>query len=284
MMEEKEHIGQLFDGISGTYDKLNHLLSLNIDKLWRRKAVSRLQAVSKLLDVAIGTADLSLEILRQGKAGSITGIDLSRNMMEIGLAKCLGKGIDAQWLDPQTFKQADASGAETSSAGTSSSMSSCEQRTFHNQKVSNKNNRRTETVNLPTIRFMEASALDIPFADNSFDALTCAYGVRNFSNLDRGLSEMYRVLHGDGQLLILEFSYPSNCVARALYDFFFSKIMPLIGRMVSHDPKAYTYFRNSVKNFIWGDAMAERLKAAGFRDVSYKPLTFGITTIYLARK
>lgn len=248
-MEEKEHIGQLFDGISGTYDKLNHLLSLNIDKLWRRKAVRRLQAVSKLLDVAIGTADLAIEIIRQGKACSITGIDLSRNMMEIGLKKARSKGIDAQWVDLQTFKQ-----AETSDAGTS------------------------------TIRFMEASALNMPFADNSFDALTCAYGIRNFSNLDRGLSEMYRTLHGDGQLLILEFSYPSNRIVRALYDFFFSKIMPLIGRMVSHDPKAYTYFRNSVKNFIWGDAMAERLKAVGFRDVCYKPLTFGITTIYLARK
>ena len=284
MMEEKEHIGQLFDGISGTYDKLNHLLSLNIDKLWRRKAVSLLKHAGNLLDVAIGTADLSLEILRQGKAGSITGIDLSRNMMEIGLNKCFGKDIDAQWLDPQTLKQAGTSICDAMPACTATSGSSCEQRTFHNQKVSNKNNRRTETVNLPTIRFMEASALDIPFADNSFDALTCAYGIRNFSNLDRGLSEMYRVLHGDGQLLILEFSYPSNRVVRALYDFFFSKIMPLIGRMVSHDPKAYTYFRNSVKNFIWGEAMAERLKAAGFRDVCYKPLTFGITTIYLARK
>lgn len=283
-MEEKEHIGQLFDGISGTYDKLNHLLSLNIDKLWRRKAVSCLQAVSKLLDVAIGTADLSLEIFRQGKAGSITGIDLSRNMMEIGLTKCLGKGIDAQWLEPQALKQADTSICDAMPACTATSGSSCEQRTFHNQKVSNKNNRRTETVNLPTIRFMEASALEMPFADNSFDALTCAYGIRNFSNLERGLSEMHRVLHGDGQLLILEFSYPSNRVVRTLYDFFFSKIMPLIGRMVSHDPKAYTYFRNSVKNFIWGDAMVERLKATGFRDVSYKPLTFGITTIYLARK
>ena len=254
MMEEKEHIGQLFDGISGTYDKLNHLLSLNIDKLWRRKAVSRLQAVSNLLDVAIGTADLSLEILRQGKAGSITGIDLSRNMMEIGLNKCHGKGIDAQWLDSQTFNQADASGAEASSTGTG------------------------------TIRFMEASALDMPFADNSFDALTCAYGVRNFSNLDRGLSEMYRVLHGDGQLLILEFSYPGNRIVRALYDFFFSKIMPLIGRMVSRDPKAYTYFRNSVKNFIWGETMAAHLRQAGFHNVSFKTLTFGITTIYLAHK
>lgn len=254
-MEEKKDIGHLFDVIADTYDRTNHILSLDIDKFWRRRAVRCLKPVNQLLDVAIGTADLSLEILRQSKASEITGIDLSRRMMELGFQKVISKGIDAQWIaSPETSEQNIGTGSLQQEKGTRK------------------------------IKFLEASALDIPFANNSFEAITCAYGVRNFSNLDQGLAEMYRVLRGDGQLMILEFSYPGNRLIRILYDFFFSQIMPLIGGTVSHHLKAYTYFRNSVKNFIWGDAMAERLRAAGFKNVSYKTLTQGITTIYLARK
>ena len=230
MLEEKKNIGSLFDRISGTYDRFNHVLSLNSDKRWRRKAVRAMSEAGELLDVAIGTADLSIEILRQKKAGSITGIDLSAKMMEIGRAK-----------------------AEKAGYG-------------------------------DMIGFLEESALAMPFADGSFDAVTCSYGVRNFSDLDKGLSEMCRVLKSGGQLMILEFSYPENRLVRAVYDFFFSHLMPVVGRVISKDPKAYLYFRDSVKNFVWGEEMAARISGAGFSDVSFRTLSFGITTIYLARK
>ena len=229
-MVEKKDIGKLFDGIAGTYDRFNHLLSLNVDKVWRRKAVQSLRRGDKVLDVATGTADLALEIIRQEKAGEVTGIDISSGMMEIGRKKVEKKGLSGR------------------------------------------------------IVLSEGSALDIPFPDGFFDAVTCAYGVRNFSNPDKGLKEMYRVLRSGGQLAILEFSYPSGKVTGKMYDIFFTRLMPVVGKAISRDKKAYVYFRDSVKGFVWGEKMAARIGAAGFVDVRFRPMTFGISTLYTANK
>lgn len=227
---DKKHVGSLFDSIASTYDRFNHLLSLNIDKRWRRRAVRQLRPADHLLDVAVGTADLAIEVIRQNKASRVTGIDISTGMMDIGAQKI-------------------------SQAGMSQS-----------------------------ITLLEASALEMPFADNTFSAVTCAYGVRNFSNLDQGLAEMFRVMKPGGQLIILEFSYPQNVIIRWCYNLFFTHLMPLVGKVVSRNSGAYLYFRQSVKNFIWGEAMAQRLAAAGFAQVSYRPMTLGITTLYMAQK
>ncbi|MBQ0160555.1 MAG: bifunctional demethylmenaquinone methyltransferase/2-methoxy-6-polyprenyl-1,4-benzoquinol methylase UbiE [Bacteroidales bacterium] len=227
---DKKHVGSLFDSIASTYDRFNHLLSLNIDKRWRRRAVRQLRPADHLLDVAVGTADLAIEVIRQNKASRVTGIDISTGMMDIGAQKI-------------------------SQAGMSQS-----------------------------ITLLEASALEMPFADSTFSAVTCAYGVRNFSNLDQGLAEMFRVMKPGGQLIILEFSYPQNVIIRWCYNLFFTHLMPLVGKAVSRNSGAYLYFRQSVKNFIWGEAMAQRLAAAGFAQVSYRPMTLGITTLYMAQK
>lgn len=228
-MNEKNNIGALFDRIAHSYDKLNHLLSLNIDKRWRRKAVKQLVPCQNLLDGAIGTADLAIEIVKQGKAQHVMGIDLSKEMMKIGAEK-----VEKAHLQEQ-------------------------------------------------ISFTEGSAMELPYPDGHFDAVTCAYGVRNFSNLDQGLREMRRVLKSGGQLMILEFSYPKNKIIAWFYDIYFSKILPKIGQWMSKDKTAYQYLNSSVKNFIWGEAMAAKLEKAGFCDLNYKTLSFGITTIYTAR-
>lgn len=229
-MDKSRDIGRLFDGIAPTYDRFNHLLSLNIDRRWRRYTVGKLNYAGELLDVATGTADLAIEIARRNKAGHVTGMDISTGMMQIGQSK-----VEALSMQNR-------------------------------------------------ISFLEGSALDIPFESCTFDAVTCAYGVRNFSDLDRGLSEMFRVLRPGGQLLILEFSYPENAAVRMLYDFFFTHIMPLVGKVVSKDKGAYLYFRDSVKGFIWGEEMVSRISAAGFSKVSCKALSLGITTLYSAVK
>lgn len=235
-MNDKKNIGSLFDRIAGKYDFLNHLLSLNIDKRWRKKAVKTLDKSKcenmQCLDVAIGTADLAIELARQLEKQNatfhITGIDLSEEMMHLGEKKV-------------------------------------EKRRWQNR-----------------ISFMKASALDMPFADNSFDVVTCSYGVRNFSNLEKGLAEMQRVLKPNGSLMILEFSYPTNKVVAWAYDLYFTHIMPFVGRLLSKDKTAYTYLNRSVKTFIWGEEMCARLTAAGFNHTTHKPLTFGISTIYTA--
>lgn len=230
MDNEKQHIGQLFDRIAGTYDGLNHLLSLNIDKRWRRRAIRMLKPAEQVLDVAIGTADLTIEILRQGKAQHVTGIDLSHGMLAIGEQKVAKRGY------------------------------------------------------APQVQFDYGSAQQMPYANASFDTVTCAYGVRNFANMDEGLSEMYRVLRTGGELMVLEFSYPTNPVIRWGYDLYFTHLLPFIGNLFSRDKGAYSYLNRSVKNFPYGEAFCRHLRKAGFTQIKATPLTFGISTIYTAVK
>lgn len=218
----------MFDRIAGTYDGLNHGLSLNIDRCWRRKTAKLMPPAQHVLDVAIGTADLTIEMLRWGKAQQVTGLDLSDKMMAIGKAKCVKRKLNTA--------------------------------------------------------FVHGNAQEMPFADESFDGVTCAFGCRNFSDLDAGLKEMYRVLKPGGQVTILEFSYPTNRVVRAVYDLYFTRILPGIGRIVSRDKTAYTYLNRSVKSFCWGEAFVQHLHDAGFRNEHFTPLSLGIATIYTAIK
>lgn len=229
-MQEKQNIGSLFDRIAGTYDRLNHLLSFNADRRWRRVAVRDMQPAEQVLDVAIGTADLTIELLRRQRAQQVIGIDLSEEMMAIGQTKINQSGLTNRVL------------------------------------------------------FQQASALDMPFEADRFDAVTCSYGVRNFADLDQGLREMYRVLRPGGEMMILEFSYPSNRLIAWGYDLYFSHVLPFVGRLFSRDQTAYSYLNRSVKNFIWGEAMCRRLETVGFRAVRSRTLSLGITTIYRAVK
>lgn len=228
LKQKKKEIGALFDNISGTYDFLNHFLSLGIDRYWRKKAIADMPVQEEVLDVAIGTADLTLEMFRRKKAQKVVGIDLSEQMMAIGKKKLQRYGYSAT--------------------------------------------------------FLPADAQAMPFADNCFDGVTCAYGCRNFSNLHAGLSEMYRVLKSGGSLVILEFSYPTRPLIRWLYDLYFSRILPLVGKCISRDKDAYTYLNRSVKGFCYGEAFAQQLREAGFTDIHCEPLTWGITTVYRATK
>ena len=224
--EQKQHIGILFDGIAGTYEALHHLLSFNIDKRWRRRLAKTMKPCTQALDVAIGTGDLSLDMMRRHKAKRIVGIDLSTEMMRIGARKAQGFDIE----------------------------------------------------------FREASALAMPFEDGTFEAVTCGFGCRNFSDLSQGLKEMFRVLCTGGEVLILEFSYPQNRFVAWCYDIYFSHILPHVGALMSHDRRAYRYLNRSVKGFVWGEDFCEQMRQAGFVQVTHTPLTCGIATLYRGKK
>lgn len=229
-MNEKENIGRLFDRIARRYDRFNHLLSLGIDKRWRRRGVRNMQAHKSVLDVAVGTGDLALELLLQNKAEQVTGIDLSDEMMRLAAHKADKAGL-------------------------------AERLTLQN-----------------------ANAQALPFANSTFDAVACSFGIRNFAELDKGLQEMNRVLKPGGELLILEFAYPSNRFVRIFYDLYFVHLMPLLGQLLTGDRKPFLYFRESVRGFLWGEALAEKLRAAGFRNITFTPLSFSIAMTYKANK
>jgi demethylmenaquinone methyltransferase/2-methoxy-6-polyprenyl-1,4-benzoquinol methylase len=134
------------------------------------------------------------------------------------------------------------------------------------------------------IELLSGDSENLPFADNSFDALTVGFGVRNFGNLEKGLSNMYRVLKPGGKAVILEFSKPRIFPVKQVYNFYFRRICPFIGKLFSKDNRAYTYLNESVTAFPDGTDFLKIMKVTGYLDCTQTPLTFGIATIYTGRK
>jgi len=233
---ESEHarrVRDMFAGIASRYDLLNHLLSGNTDKRWRRLVAKKLQAAlsikgARALDVACGTGDLSLALAKASGA-QIIGTDFCRPMLEIAARK----------------------------AGTNVS---------------------------PEIPFVEGDALKLPFTDESFDAVTIAFGLRNLSSVETGLKELFRVLKQGGRAAILEFSRPVVPGFRSLFQLYFTRVLPKIGGVISGSPGAYEYLPDSVSRFPDQKRLAAMMADVGFIEVEYKNLTGGIAALHLGMR
>jgi demethylmenaquinone methyltransferase/2-methoxy-6-polyprenyl-1,4-benzoquinol methylase len=225
-------VAEMFDRIAGRYDFLNRFFSAGTDVYWRKKAIHMLDLRPgfHLLDVAAGTADLSLEACRQCNPIFVTGVDISEGMLALGQKK-----IDKAGLS-------DA------------------------------------------ITLQVAAAENLPFQEGTFDAVMAAFGVRNFESLTSGLSEMLRVVKPGGKVMILEFSRPSRGLFRLCFDFYFRRIMPVLGRWVSSDQNAYTYLPDTVLNFPCGADFLSILEQCGYSCLNARPLTMGLVTIYTGMK
>lgn len=135
------------------------------------------------------------------------------------------------------------------------------------------------------VRFIEADAQKLPFEDNSFQAVTVAFGLRNVQDTDQGLRELVRVCASGGQVAVLEFSKPSALGLKQLYQFYFSKILPRIGQSIArNDHSAYSYLPSSVIEFPCGQALADRMEQHGLSNLQFMPLTCGVATLYLGDK
>ncbi|MBQ6188337.1 MAG: bifunctional demethylmenaquinone methyltransferase/2-methoxy-6-polyprenyl-1,4-benzoquinol methylase UbiE [Prevotella sp.] len=228
-MAKKEFVEQMFDDIAPTYDKLNHILSLNVDKGWRRKAVRRIVATrpKHVLDVACGTGDFAIALSQAG-VEKVTGVDISQGMLDVGNAKVKALGLNIEMH-----------------------VDDCEH---------------------------------LGIEDNTFDAVSVAFGVRNFEHLQRGLNEMQRVMRPGGLVCIVELSVPSNTLLRWAYKLYFLHILPFVGGLVSGNRNAYRYLPESVLRFPKPDEVCRMLKEAGFRDVEAKAFTFGLCRMFTGIK
>lgn len=232
-MPKKEFVKKMFDNIAPDYDRLNHLLSLDVDKLWRRYALKEVVDGTRqvVLDVACGTGDSTVAVARAAAPGSrIVGSDISTGMMSFVLEKARKAGVE----DRVTVEQGD-----------------CE---------------------------------DLPYADEEFDRVTCAFGVRNFEHKEKGLEEMHRVLKPGGKVVILELSVPGNPFIAVLYGLYLKHLLPFIGGMISGEKAAYKYLPASVYAFPKPEAFSRMLEEAGFREVRHKYLSLGLCSMYTGKK
>ncbi len=228
---KKEMVREMFNDIAPKYDLLNHVLSMGIDKSWRKKVRKSLEPLKpkKILDIATGTGDLAIELAKLNPE-LIIGADIAVDMLKIGEKKVKKKKLDN------------------------------------------------------IIKLETGDAENLRFDTGYFDAVTVAFGVRNYENLLKGLKEMNRVLRPGGKVAILEFSKPSKFPVKNIYNFYFKHILPNIGKTVSKNDEAYTYLPESVQKFPEGRDFMKVMQQAGYVNIEQKRLTFGIATLYTGLK
>ena len=230
--EKGKLIEEMFDNIAPTYDTLNHRLSGNIDKGWRKKAISQLQPFrpKQMLDIATGTGDFAILAAKELKPEHLIGADISEGMMAIGREKVKAAGLS------------------------------------------------------DIISFQKEDCLNLSFPDNTFDAVTAAFGIRNFQNLDKGLAEICRVLKKGGHLSIVELTTPVKFPMKQLFRIYSNTFLLNYAKFISKDKSAYEYLNKTVEAFPQGEKMMEIFQKAGFAKSSFCRLTFGICTMYFAEK
>ncbi|MGP8259288.1 MAG: class I SAM-dependent methyltransferase [Acidobacteriaceae bacterium] len=268
-----ENIQQMFDAIAPRYDLLNHLLSLGIDRLWWRRTARALRPIlarpdAVVLDLCCGTGDMTLALDRlrpQPVSTSPESLGAPSMTASSGVPseRSLLVGVGSSWVGCKP----SASPAPFLAVDFSRNMLALALPKFagHN------------------IRAIEADALHLPFANASIDLVTCAFGFRNLASYPDGLAELHRVLRPGGQIAILDFSQPNGLVG-AFYNLYFKYILPPLGRLISHDPRAYAYLPESVARFPNPPRMMDLMASAGFTAPTWTPYTFGIAGLYRATK
>jgi demethylmenaquinone methyltransferase / 2-methoxy-6-polyprenyl-1,4-benzoquinol methylase len=229
---KKKQVAAMFDEIAGNYDKMNRFLSARTDIGWRKKAIRTLkkEKPKQVLDVATGTGDMAIMAYHLLKPEKITGIDISKEMLEIGKKKVEKEGL----VDKIELQVGDS-----------------------------------ETIN---------------YSENTFDAVMVAFGVRNFENLEKGLSEMLRVLKPGGRLVVLEFSKPRGRAIKKIYNLYMRIVAPQVARWFKQNKQAYEYLTVSANAFPDRQLFTDILNKVGYTDTGFKPLSLGICCIYTGRK
>lgn len=229
--DKRGYVKAMFSDIAPRYDLLNHLLSFNVDRRWRRKAIRALgwerSPGGTYLDLCAGTLDVARELSEQrGFTGRVVGADFAEPMLRAGADKVRGRLVHP----------------------------------------------------------VAADALSLPLRDGSCAGAIVAFGARNLADLDAGLREVARVLERGARYVILEFTTPRAALVRTGYHLYFHHVLPRIGGLISGNRGAYRYLPESVGHFPAAPELAERMRAAGFRDVSWTSLTMGVAAIHVGTK
>ncbi len=290
----------MFDSIAGDYDALNHILSLDVDKIWRKKALKQIvdaPAPARVLDLACGTGDFSIAIAKAlSRSHKRVGTPIEAHVkasvkapVEAPAKAPVEAPVKAPVEAPAKAPveaQVTSTGFVTGDSGRSDLMTkghvtgvdlSEGMLAVMREKVGKAG--LTEMISIE-----EGDGENLRFPDNTFDRVTIAFGIRNFEDRPKGLREMLRVLKPGGRLVILELSRPENKIIRSFYDLYFLHILPKVGGKVSGDKAAYAYLPASVAAFPGKKAFMATMREAGFRAVTHKAFTLGICRMYTGEK
>ncbi|MFI3281464.1 MAG: bifunctional demethylmenaquinone methyltransferase/2-methoxy-6-polyprenyl-1,4-benzoquinol methylase UbiE [Rikenellaceae bacterium] len=229
---KSEEVTEMFDNIAPTYDRLNHILSFNIDKIWRRNVVKIIRSLqpADLLDVATGTGDLAIALAEGNPKTRVVALDPSEGMLSVARTKIEAKGLSDR------------------------------------------------------VEVRCGAAEELAAADSSFDAVTVAFGVRNFGDLRGGVKEMVRTLRQDGSLVVLEFAVCENWLIGPLYRLYSRYIMPFIGGLLSRDKRAYSYLPESIEEFERPAEFLKIMEECGLKNCYNRPQFWGVAQIYVGQK
>lgn len=232
--KSSDRVRRMFGEITGRYDLLNRVLSLGMDRRWRRQTTRLVppEGDAPVLDLCTGTADLALAYWRAGgRHTPIVGADFCHPMLVLGRDKLRRAGAERY------------------------------------------------------VRLVEADAQQLPFPNDCFQIVSVAFGLRNQSDTDRGLREMVRVCRPGGRIAVLEFSMPRPGLLGSVYRWYFHRVLPRVGQTLAKNRQsAYNYLPASVGEFPRDEALAERMRDAGVREIRFHRFTFGIATLHVGVK
>ena len=256
--DKRRLVRVMFSAIARRYDLLSHILSLNMDHRWRRRAVELAQPKpdQAVLDLCCGTGDLALQFARtEPRLSKIVGVDFSEEMLKIARNKQQKKQLPKQLLK-QSVKQSE-------------------------KQLKGQTGRHKPTI----IKWLCADAESVPLPGGQFDYVTCAFGIRNMQNIQTALREMFRLLKPHGRLVILEFAMPRNRLLSALYECYFRLVLPCLGSIISNDEYgAYQYLPNSVISFPNAQKLEQLIRQANFSTVRIECLCRGVVLAIVADK
>jgi demethylmenaquinone methyltransferase/2-methoxy-6-polyprenyl-1,4-benzoquinol methylase len=274
-------VREMFSRIAPHYDLLNHLLSLRFDVSWRNRVARRFAKVLRqpevqALDLCCGTGDLTLALEAQSREHFLQGGFSQGEISQGGASDERNSQVPSRGYQGRTA----AAGSPAQRARFLGADFAHPMLLRAREKAGHQHSHGAHS----TIEFLEADALRLPFTDESFDLVTTAFGFRNLANYGDGLAEVRRILRPGGSVAILEFAEPEGVLFGGLFRFYFRRVLPKIGGIISSNSQAYGYLPNSVARFPPPAELAELMQRAGFKDVAFERWTGGIVALHTARR
>ncbi len=260
--DKSEYVHGVFSTIASSYDLMNDLESLGLHRVWKARLVRELSQAKpkKILDIACGTGDIAIALARANPEAEVLGLDFNEDMLKVARERA------AREL-PLSFKVYPGVASQEKERSSTSAQGCA-----HTAAVVN------------NLHLSVGNAMDLPFEDESFDAVSISFGLRNMPDYASVLKEIYRVLKPQGHFFCLEASYPTNALVKPPFKLYFKHWLPVLGKLIVNSPEQYAWLNTSTEAFLSKEELAELMQGTGFKDVRYSSYLLGAAALHRGRK